>query len=94
MFGTDLILPIPFIEDNQSAQLTWFVDAGNIYDTNCVDTQQNCFDISDGDLRYSTGLGLVWLSGFGPLTFSIGETFGESEFEDTEFFQFSLGQTF
>ncbi|HIX62202.1 MAG TPA: BamA/TamA family outer membrane protein, partial [Candidatus Halomonas stercoripullorum] len=47
-----------------------------------------------GDLRYSIGVGLSWLTPVGPLTFSIAEPLNDESGDDTQFFQFSLGQTF
>ena len=40
------------------------------------------------------GVGGTWLSGFGPITVSLGKALNASDDDDEEFFQFSLGQTF
>jgi outer membrane protein insertion porin family len=42
----------------------------------------------------SAGFGLTWITGFGPLTFSIAKPLRDSEFDRTEFFQFSIGTGF
>lgn len=100
IFGAELILPTPFIPDPRSAQLALFFDAGNVFDTNCttnaggVVVQPNCFEPSFDQLRYSAGIGLTWISGFGPLAFSYGRSFNGTALEEREMFQFTLGQVF
>ncbi|MCK9505448.1 MAG: outer membrane protein assembly factor BamA [Porticoccaceae bacterium] len=92
--GAEIIFPLPFLKDQRSVQASLFFDAGNVFDTDCGDTQLNCFEPDAGELRYSTGIGATWLSGFGPITVSLGKALNSSDEDDTEFFQFSLGQTF
>lgn len=92
--GAEIIFPLPFIKDQRMLQSTFFVDAGNVFDTNCGAEQRNCYDVDLGRLSASAGFGLTWISGFGPMTFSIARPLMENEFDRTEFFQFSLGQTF
>lgn len=92
--GLDIIFPVPFLKDNRSVQSSFFIDVGNVFNTECPAISQNCLDIDMSELRRSMGLGATWLSGFGPLTFSIAQTFNEGPLDDTEFFQFSFGQVF
>jgi outer membrane protein insertion porin family len=92
--GAEILFPLPFIKDQRSIQTTLFVDAGNVFDTHCGRSQLNCYDVDLDHINMSAGLGLTWLSGFGPMTFSIAEPFRKNEFDRTEVFQFSLGQTF
>lgn len=92
--NAEIIFPLPFIKDQRSFQTVFFVDAGNVFDTNCGDTQVNCFEPDFKELRTSVGIGGTWLSGFGPITVSLGKALKSSDLDDTEFFQFSLGQTF
>ena len=94
VFGAEIIFPLPFIKDQRSVQPALFVDAGNIFNSSCGATQANCFKPELGELRYSVGLGATWLSGFGPITFSIAKPFNKSEYDETEIFQFSLGNQF
>jgi len=93
-FGAEVIFPLPFIDDQRSVQSTFFVDVGNIFNTKCGDTQINCFKPDAGELRYSVGIGATWLSGFGPITFSFAKPLNANEFDETEIFQFSLGNQF
>ena len=92
--GAEILFPLPFIKDQRSLQTTFFVDAGNVFDTDCGATQLNCYDVDINRINASVGFGLTWISGFGPMTFSIAEPFRENEYDRTEVFQFSLGQTF
>jgi outer membrane protein insertion porin family len=93
-FSTELLFPLPFIEDQRSFQTSLFVDAGNVFDTHCGELQDNCTNVDLSRLSSSYGLGLSWLSGFGPLTFSISRPIHKNETDRTEVFQFSLGAGF
>lgn len=92
--GAEILFPLPFIKDQRSLQTTFFLDAGNVFDTDCGATQLNCYDVDIDHINGSVGFGLTWISGFGPMTFSIAEPFKENDYDRTEVFQFSLGQTF
>jgi outer membrane protein insertion porin family len=93
-FGAEVIFPLPFLKDQRSVQSSFFVDAGNIFNTKCGESQVNCFKPDLGELRYSVGVGATWLSGFGPITFSVAKPLNSNEFDETEVFQFSLGNQF
>lgn len=93
-FSSELILPIPFIKDSRTMQLVAFVDAGNVFSTSCRQTQDACFEPDLNLLSSSAGLGFTWLSGFGPMTFSVAKHLNENEFDETEVFQFSFGAGF
>ena len=92
--GAEILFPLPFIKDQRSLQTTFFLDAGNVFDTDCGASQLNCYGVDIDRINASVGFGLTWISGFGPMTFSIAEPFRENEYDRTEVFQFSLGQTF
>ncbi|UYG08186.1 outer membrane protein assembly factor BamA [Halomonas sp. M4R1S46] len=99
--SAELIFPMPFVEDKRSVQPSLFLDAGNTYLTDCYSVldedagRSNCESGVDlGELRYSVGVGVSWLTAVGPLTFSIAEPLNAKDGDDTQFFQFSLGQTF
>ena len=92
--GAEILFPLPFIKDQRSLQTTFFLDAGNVFDTDCGTTQLNCYGVDISRINTSVGFGLTWISGFGPMTFSIAEPLHENEADRTEVFQFSLGQTF
>ncbi|QJQ97056.1 outer membrane protein assembly factor BamA [Halomonas sp. PA5] len=97
--SVELLFPLPFVDDQRSLQTGFFIDAGNTFLTDCYEVlegdQSRCESGVDlGELRYSAGIGLSWLTPVGPLTFSIAEPLNDKDGDDTQFFQFSLGQTF
>ena len=94
VLGAEVIFPLPFVKDQRSVQSALFFDAGNVFNTKCNDLEVNCFSPKDGELRYSVGLGATWLSGFGPITFSIAKPLNSEDYDETEVFQFSLGNQF
>lgn len=92
--GMEVLFPLPFIKDQRSVRSGVFVDFGNVFDTNCAATQVICSDLDFGELRYSVGFGVTWITGFGPITFSLAKPLNEERWDRTEVFQFSLGQGF
>lgn len=92
--GAEVIFPLPFLKDQRSVQSSLFVDVGNIFNTKCGESQISCFKPDLGEMRYSVGLGATWLSGFGPITFSLAKPLNANDFDETEVFQFSLGNQF
>jgi len=93
-FGSELIFPLPFIDDQRSFQTSLFLDVGNVFDTDCAETQIACTSFDADELRASVGIGLNWLSPMGPLTFSLAKTLKHNEGDDREAFQFSLAAPF
>lgn len=92
--GAEILFPLPFIKDQRMLQSTFFIDAGNVFDTNCGPNQLNCYDVDLAHINVAAGFGLTWISGFGPMTFSIARPIRKNEHDFPEFFQFSMGQTF
>ncbi len=92
--SAELLFPLPFIKDQSQLRTGFFLDAGNVYETDCSSTQQNCFDVDLGELRYSVGVGLTWITGFGPMSFSLAKPLNSNEFDQEEIFQFTLGRGF
>ncbi|MFT5575317.1 MAG: outer membrane protein insertion porin family [Bermanella sp.] len=90
----ELLVPLPFVKDQRSVRSGFFFDAGNVFSTSCRSTQLNCTTVHLSDLRYSAGFGLTWITGMGPLTFSLARALNDEVIDDTEVFQFSLGRTF
>ena len=92
--SAELLFPLPFIKDQRSVRSAFFIDFGNVFSTNCGQLQANCTDVDLNELRYSVGLGLSWITGIGPLTFSYAKPFNDNEQDETEAFQFSVGRSF
>ena len=85
----ELIIPLPFIKDETSTRLSWYVDAGNVY--------KNFGDFSwsgnDG-LRASTGLSLHWQAPVGPIVINVGRPIIKKPGDISETLQFNFGGTF
>ncbi len=90
----EILFALPFVKDQRSVRTGFFMDMGNVFSTNCRSSQLACSDVDFGELRSSVGFGLTWITGFGPLTFSLAKAINEGEFDETEVFQFSLGRGF
>ncbi|WP_240905692.1 outer membrane protein assembly factor BamA [Thiorhodococcus mannitoliphagus] len=77
----------------KTLRLGAFLDFGNVWSTYDSDLlTPNGFDI--GDLRYSSGLSVTWLSPVGALSLSLAFPLNEKDGDDTQMFQFGFGQTF
>jgi outer membrane protein insertion porin family len=93
--GAELLFPLPFIKDQSSLRTSLFVDVGNVFQTNCDGYEAGeCQSPDLGELAISTGVGLTWITGFGPLSFSLAAPIKKPDNAETQIFQFSLGQTF
>ena len=89
-----LIFRLPFIEDQRSMRSAFFFDFGNVFSDNCKDYQINCYKPSVDDLRYSYGVGVTWITGFGPMSFAISKPTNAGQYEETKEFQFTVGNVF
>ncbi len=87
----ELIFPTPFAPQSRSLRTFLFVDGGQVFQTELED---NLFPFDSEELRYSYGVGLTWLTAIGPLSFNFARPINKQRGDDTEFFQFSLGQVF
>jgi outer membrane protein insertion porin family len=92
--SAELIFPLPFVEDNRQFRPVLFLDAGNVFNTNCPRVSAVCVDFDASLLVYSVGMSITWLTGLGPMTFGIAKPFNGGEFDREESFQFELGRTF
>jgi outer membrane protein insertion porin family len=92
--SVELLFPLPFVKDQRSVRSGLFFDAGNVFSTQCGSTQLNCSTPELSGLRMSAGVGVTWITGFGPLTFSLGRALNAEKIDEEEIFQFSLGRSF
>ena len=92
--SAELIFPFPFVDDSRQFRPAFFFDVGNVFNTECPDVAVNCFDFDVDELRASLGFGVTWLTGLGPMTFSISTPFQTQDIDEEERFQFELGRTF
>ena len=84
--NVELFFPLPGLKDDQSLRMSAFADAGAAFGS---DEQ-----FALGDLRYSAGVAVLWVSPLGPLKFSLAQPIVEKDGDKTEVFQFTLGSTF
>jgi outer membrane protein insertion porin family len=102
--SVEFIFPLPFVEDQRSMRSAMFIDAGNVFDTECLElepdslgntTHPSCIEGFDVDeIRVSAGVGLTWVTAIGPLTFTFARDLNSKTDDKTEGFEFSLGQVF
>ena len=84
--NAELFMPVPFLKNNNQFRLSAFIDAGNVWGSDQ--------GISMGDLRYSAGMGVLWVSPFGPLKLVYAKPFNNQSTDKTESIQFQMGQQF
>ncbi len=84
----ELIVPTPFAGDTRSMRTAFFLDAGQVFDT------ARGYDPELGELRASVGIGFQWITVVGPLAFSLAQPITDKSGDETQVFQFSLGQSF
>lgn len=92
--GAEILFPLPFIKDQSKLRTAIFIDAGNVFSTNCQAAQVNCSDVDFDEIRYSFGVGLTYYSGFGPISFSLAKPMNTDPADREEAFQFTLGRGF
>ena len=90
----ELIFPLPLVEQIGQIRSLFFVDIGNVFNTDCPPGTVNCFDLSLEELRYSTGLAITWLTAMGPMSFALTFPLNTGPFDEVERFSFELGKTF
>lgn len=86
--GLELIFPTPFAGDSQSMRSSFFIDGGQVFDPN------RGYNPSLNEIRFSAGIGFQWITAIGPLAFSLAEPLNNKPGDNTQIFQFSLGQSF
>lgn len=84
----ELIFPTPFAGDTRSMRTSFFVDGGQVFDSD------RDFDPALDEIRLSAGVSFQWITAVGPLAFSLAKPLNDKSGDDTQVFQFSLGQTF
>lgn len=84
----ELIVPTPFAGDTRSMRTSFFLDGGQVFDP------ERDFDPDVGEVRFSVGIGFQWITAVGPLAFSLARPLNDKSGDDTQIFQFSLGQSF
>ncbi|HEX4844559.1 MAG TPA: outer membrane protein assembly factor BamA [Limnobacter sp.] len=84
--NAEFFFPIPGLSKDRTFRAFTFFDAGNVF--------QESERIKLGELRYSTGVGISWLSPVGPLKFSLGVPLNKEPTDETQRVQFTIGTGF
>ena len=81
--NAELLFPFPGLQHDRSVRMSVFVDAAAVSDK-----------LSSNELRYSTGLSLLWVSPLGPLKVSMATPLRKVEGDSTQVIQFTIGGMF
>ncbi|MCD6733389.1 MAG: outer membrane protein assembly factor BamA [Burkholderiaceae bacterium] len=84
--NAEMLFPLPGTGRDRTIRTFVFFDAGTVL------AEGESFSASD--LRYSTGVGLTWLSPIGPLKLSLGYPIRKQEGDRSQRFQFQIGTGF
>ena len=90
--NAELFFPLPGLKDDQSLRMSAFVDAGAAFGPYDKDSLYE--KAAFGDLRYSAGVAVLWVSPLGPLKFSLAQPLVKKTGDESEVFQFTLGNVF
>jgi len=90
----ELIFPMPLVDDGSDFRTSLFLDAGNVYATDCSGLINCNENLEPGELRAALGVGLSWLTAIGPISVSYAQALNEQRGDVTEKVQFVLGSTF
>lgn len=93
----ELLFPLPLVTDRSRVRSSLFVDVGSVFSTQCTQSQRqfnSCTSFDVGELRYSVGVGVTYLSPFGPLTFYVAKPFTKDSTDRTKSFDFTIGAGF
>jgi len=94
--NAELIFPVPFSKPGKNFRASVFVDGGNVFAPSGGVRFSDLKDIPGvtEKLRYSAGVGAIWMTPIAPLTFSYAWALNDKPGDETEQFQFTLGAFF
>lgn len=78
--------PAPFMDDAKNLKMSAFVDGGNVF--------KDSGDFKSDEVRYSAGVGAVWLSPIGPFEVSYAKPLNAEDGDKEQKVQFSIGANF
>lgn len=81
--NAELLFPVPGMSGDKSVRLSAFVDSGMVGE-----------EYKFSELRASAGLGVTWVSPFGPIKLSVANAFRSQIGDTKQKFQFTFGQQF
>lgn len=80
----ELLFPIPFMTDNRALRMSTFMDGGTVF----------ADKVQLGDVRYSAGIAVSWISPMGPLKISLAKPLNDQSSDNLQVLQFQFGQQF
>ena len=89
----ELLFPMPVVEDKSQFRPVLFLDAGNVFNTDCPAMATSCIEPDFGEIRMSVGAGITWLTALGPMSFVLSKAINDKAGDEVESFQFELGRT-
>ena len=92
--SAEILFPMPFIKDRSSLRSALFFDVGNVFQYQLPRKSGELFWYRCWGITVLCWFGVTWLSGFGPLTFSLAKPLNASPIDEREVFQFTLGRGF
>jgi outer membrane protein insertion porin family len=81
--NAEFLMPFPGLQGEKSVRMSAFADAG-------MTGEKYAFD----ELRYSVGMGVLWVSPMGPLKISVAMPIKAQESDRKQYFQFTFGGAF
>jgi len=92
--STEFIFPLPFADRLRGVRSAYFIDAGNVFNTECDEASAHCLGFDAKEIRITTGLGVTWLSAMGPMNFALALPLNDKPGDEVERFAFELGYSF
>jgi outer membrane protein insertion porin family len=86
LVNSELLFPLPGMDDNKAMRLSAFIDGGMVYGTKAT--------VDLYEMRYAAGVAFNWFSPIGPLSISYALPLNDRVGDKTEAVQFTLGQAF
>jgi outer membrane protein insertion porin family len=81
--NAEFLFPFPGLSGEKSVRMSAFFDTGMAGESFALD-----------QLRYSVGVGVLWVSPMGPLKISVAAPFREQPGDRKQTFQFTFGGAF
>ncbi len=81
--NAEILFPVPGMTNDKSIRLSAFIDTGLVGEA-----------YTFSELRASAGLGITWVSPFGPIKISVANAFRKQPGDTTQRLQFTFGQQF
>ncbi len=82
----EVLFPVPGANNDPSLKMSGFVDAGQVFGQG--------EKLNFGEVRYAAGIGLSWVSPFGPLRISFAQPLNKRDGDQVQRIQFTFGTGF